>query len=223
MTSFNFILASENAIKITVDNDQNSKPATSSSPAFFAAIRQHFLQQRWPWMQDALAAESSITVFYDLEIVAYRAVKKVLSGSLLDGVKSAASQEGSLLTLPVRYGGAIGEDLPYVAEQSGLSVAEVIRLHQDCVFTVTAVGFAPGFGYLKGLPKALRLPRRVSPRIAVPKGALAIAEDYTAIYPEQSPGGWHIIGHCAEPLFDVSLPKPALLEVGQKVKFIAMD
>jgi len=110
-----------------------------------------------------------------------------------------------------------GEDLDEVARTTGLSTAEVIELHARAVYTVDMLGFRPGFAYLTGLEPALVIPRRATPRPRVPAGALAIADVYTAVYPSESPGGWHLIGHVAEPMFT---DDGARLQLGDRVRFV---
>ncbi|BDX06827.1 5-oxoprolinase subunit B family protein [Planctobacterium marinum] len=214
---FSFTLSGENAIKVSAHN------VVSSDATFYASLRVFIRQQNYLWLQDAVAAEASVTLFFNVFAISYLEVKSQLKSSLTQFDFQTGKQSPSLLTLPVHYGGEFGPDLEWVAESCAMTVKEVIQAHQDAIFTVTAVGFSPGFGYLKGLPKPLRLARRAEPRIRVPAGTVAIAEQYSAIYPQDSPGGWHLIGRCDESLFDITLPKPALFEVGQNVRFIAVD
>ena len=126
------------------------------------------------------------------------------------------SRSQSLTWLPVRYQ---APDLNTVAGACGLTVAEVIERHQRPTYTVAFCGFAPGFAYLIGLDPELQIPRRESPRSKVPAGSVAIAAEYSAVYPQASPGGWHLIGNCSATLFDVTQPAPALLVPGSQVRF----
>lgn len=121
-----------------------------------------------------------------------------------------------VVVIPVVYNGT---DLTAVARACDISVERLIRLHSETDFTVAFCGFAPGFAYLTGLPDALRLPRRDTPRTHVPAGALAIAEHYCAVYPRESPGGWHLIGHTNIDLFDPHRDEPVLLTPGTGVRF----
>lgn len=119
--------------------------------------------------------------------------------------------------VPVRYD---GEDLERVAGSVGLSVDEVVALHVAPMYTVAFCGFAPGFGYLRGLDARLHVPRRATPRTRVPAGSVAIAAEYTAVYPRPSPGGWHLLGTTDRVMFDADRSPPALLQPGDHVRFV---
>ena len=113
-----------------------------------------------------------------------------------------------------------GSDLAEVASAVGLTPDEVVDLHTDGSYRVEFCGFAPGFGYLSGLPPQLHLPRRRTPRTRVPAGSVAIASQYSAVYPTASPGGWHLLGSTGTELFDVDRERPALLTPGTSVRFV---
>lgn len=132
----------------------------------------------------------------------------------------APAEAGRLHEIPVWYA---GEDLPAVAHACGLAVDAVVALHVAVEYRVGAIGFAPGFAYLGELDARLALARRATPRTRVPAGSLAIAERQTAIYPQSSPGGWHLIGHCPWALFDPTRQPPCPLQVGDRVRFRAVD
>lgn len=121
--------------------------------------------------------------------------------------------------LPVCFDEAFAPDLPLVAKQAGVSVDEVVRQCCSVEYTVGAVGFAPGFAYLEGLPELLQTARRSRPRTRVPAGAVAIGGPYTAVYPNASPGGWNLIGQCPERLFDPHADPPGVLQAGDRVRF----
>ncbi|WP_298482915.1 5-oxoprolinase subunit PxpB [uncultured Chloroflexus sp.] len=127
---------------------------------------------------------------------------------------------GRELVISVHYGGIDGPDLDEVAAQVGLSPQEVIDLHTATEQQVLMIGFAPGFPYLGWLPLVLHLPRRATPRVAVPAGSVAIAAGMTGIYPTTLPGGWHVIGRTDVTLFDPAADPPALLQPGDRVRFV---
>lgn len=123
---------------------------------------------------------------------------------------------GETVEIPVHYD---GEDLADVAELTGLSVEEVILRHTQSTFTVAFCGFAPGFGYLVGGDPALHVPRRKSPRTRIPAGSVALAGEFSGVYPQNSPGGWQIIGTTPEKMWDLGRMPPALFQPGYTVRF----
>lgn len=127
------------------------------------------------------------------------------------------------LAIPVCYGGEAGADLHEVAAHAQLSPDEVIARHTGATYRVAMLGFAPGFPYLLGLDPVLAMPRRSSPRTRVPAGSVAIGGQQTGIYPQELPGGWHLIGRTPLRLFDVTAEAPSLFQPGDRVRFQAID
>ena len=113
-----------------------------------------------------------------------------------------------------------GEDLPSVAAATGLSVPEVVALHSGTPYRVYAQGFVAGFPFLGEVAPALRLPRRASPRAHVPAHTVAMAASQTGVYPVASPGGWHLLGHALEAVYDPNRTEPFLLGPGDTVRFM---
>ncbi len=120
------------------------------------------------------------------------------------------------VTLDVRYD---GEDLALIAADAGVSPDAVVSMHTEAGYTVAFTGFAPGFGYLTGLPPRLRQPRLESPRTRVPAGSVGLAGEFTGVYPRESPGGWRLLGHTSATLFDPHADPPALFAPGDRVRF----
>ncbi|MEU5422848.1 allophanate hydrolase subunit 1 [Streptomyces sp. NPDC001407] len=131
-------------------------------------------------------------------------------------VPPLAATEGDPVVLPVRYD---GEDLAEVAGLWGVAAEEVAGIHSGLEFRVAFCGFAPGFSYLTGLPERLRVPRRATPRTAVPAGSVGLAGSYTGLYPRSSPGGWQLIGRTDAVLWDAGREPAALLSPGTRVRF----
>ncbi len=124
------------------------------------------------------------------------------------------------VVLDVVYG---GDDLGDVAGAAGLTVEEVVEIHTGALYRCDFCGFAPGFAYLSGLDPRLQLPRRATPRTSVPAGSVAIAGPYTAAYPSDSPGGWHLLGRTDATLWDLGADPPALITPGTTVRFRPVD
>jgi len=128
-----------------------------------------------------------------------------------------------LWKLPVCYDLDFGIDLEKVCEKLSLDIPELIKQHTENIYTVYSIGFLPGFMYLGGLPKSLEIPRRETPRLKVQKGAVGLAGKQTGIYPQESPGGWNIIGNCSVPMFNAKDENPCFVNVGDKVQFYSIE
>jgi KipI family sensor histidine kinase inhibitor len=143
----------------------------------------------------------------------------LLADLLPAGEVGTASPQSAEVVLRTVYDGA---DLDEVARQWQTSTAEVVRLHQEAAFVVRFCGFAPGFAYCTGLPDGLSVARRRDPRPSVPAGSVALAGEFTGVYPRASPGGWQLIGRTAARLWRPETAQPALLVPGTLVRFQAV-
>lgn len=166
---------------------------------------------------ETVATFRSLLVHYDPLRTSNTQLVIAIQGLLDEGGTEA--QPRRLWRIPACYEPACAPDLAEVAERTGLTTAEVIRLHSSCRLHVYMIGFVPGYPYMGDLPPALVLPRRTDPRVRVPAGSIAIATSMTAIYPIESPGGWHLIGTTPVRLFDPGAAQPALLSPGDAVQF----
>ena len=121
------------------------------------------------------------------------------------------------IEIPVTYS---GEDLDEVCDRTGVSRSRFIEEHTGARHTVAFFGFTPGFPYIEGVPRALHVPRRATPRTRVPAGAVAAANGFTVVYPGGTPGGWSLIGYtCLPPLWDIDREPPNLVSIGDRVVF----
>lgn len=172
-----------------------------------------------PAVRDVVPAYCAVSVFYDPLHVDYADLARDLL-ALASSDATAEDDCGRLIEIPVVYD---GPDLADVARATGLAEGEVVRRHAEATYRVYLLGFAPGFAYLGEVDEALRLPRRASPRTRVPAGSVAIAGAQTAVYPLTTPGGWHLLGRTDVAMWDVARDPPALLAVGDRVRFVAVD
>jgi KipI family sensor histidine kinase inhibitor len=171
-----------------------------------------------------VAGYASVLVPFDAALSAGEATARltpiVEAAEATVGEGAPDSREPEPLPIAVRYGGEDGPDLAAVAERTGLTPAQVVDAHASTVYRVYLLGFVPGFAYLGVLPPELVLPRREEPRARVPRGSVGIAGRQTAVYPSETPGGWHLIGRSDATLWDMDRESPALLEPGQRVRFV---
>lgn len=213
----NIHVAGENALIIYF--------AQETSPAVSARVQQ--MAQRLPLLLgerllDLVPSYASLLVLFNPLLTDHLAVRKAIHSALNEN-ESAEASEGRLVELPVYYSEASGPDLSVVAAGASMSVDDVIALHQRDEYRVYAIGFAPGFAYLGQVDERIATPRLATPRQQVPKGAVAIADRQTAVYPAVSPGGWNLIGLCPTPMFDPASEPSMPVSVGDRVRFVAVD
>ncbi|MGL3805320.1 carboxyltransferase domain-containing protein [Paeniglutamicibacter sp. R2-26] len=166
-----------------------------------------------PGQVDVLAAAGTLFIKTD----GWASARRISDAVLAMELGSAPADAGSLVQVPVHYD---GEDLAEVARLTGLSLEGVVNAHTQQTWRAAFGGFAPGFAYLLGENRVLNVPRRDTPRTVVPAGAVALAGDYSAVYPRQSPGGWQLIGHTDAVLWDLDRENPALIRPQDRVRFI---
>ena len=179
------------------------------------ALQAVLLEHPLPGQIDVLAAAETVLVKADSAQSARRIAAQLPELDLAVQAKS----EGKLVQIDTLYD---GEDLADVGRLTGLGVEGVVAAHTGQVWTVAFGGFAPGFGYMVGENQRLEVPRRSSPRTAVPAGSVALAGHYSAVYPRQSPGGWQLIGRTAARMWDLGREQPALAAPGDRVQFRAV-
>jgi len=177
------------------------------------ALRRVLLQRRIPGLRELIPGYASLLIVADPLSTDLEALAADLPARLDAGAARPREHQ-----FTVRYD---GEDIEAVAKRLDMDARELVQRHVTPTYTVAFLGFAPGFPYLTGLDPALRLPRLGRPRTLVPAGSVAMADEFTGIYPEAMPGGWHLLGHCEAQLFDVTRTEPALLAPGDRVRFKA--
>ncbi len=171
---------------------------------------------------DLVPSYASLLVIFNLDKTDPFAVRTALQQAL-SNLAGNESTSGQLVTLPVYYSEESGPDLGVIAERGGISKDDVIKIHQQQEYRVYAIGFAPGFAYLGEVDERIAAPRLATPRQKVPRGAVAIADRQTAVYPTQSPGGWNLIGLCPTRMFNPESQPSMPVQVGDRIRFQAID
>lgn len=179
------------------------------------ALQALLVENPLPGQLDVLAAAETVMVRADSPADARRMGALLLELDLT----APSKQEGGLVVIDTVYD---GEDLAEVGRLTGLGTDGVIEAHTGQIWTVAFAGFAPGFGYMVGENQVLEVPRRSSPRTAVPAGSVALAGNYSAVYPRKSPGGWQLIGRTGARMWDLNRAEPALASPGHRVQFRAV-
>jgi len=169
-----------------------------------------------------ISAYNSILITYDSTINNF--YNEILTlKSLFVGYKSEKVLPFKLWKIPVCYDLEFGIDLEEISKKNNVSIPDIIRCHTSTNYRVYFLGFLPGFLYLGGLDNQLHFPRKSNPRLKVKKGSVAIGGSQTGIYPNESPGGWNIIGNTPLHLFDVNNENPCFAKAGDKIQFVSVS
>ena len=203
----------ESAILITWPAEMNEE-ILKETIRFYQKIR----QKRKPEIIEIIQSLNSLTVIYNPNLVTFPYLKKALE-KIYSEKYSSFQEEYYLWKIPVCYDLKFGLDLPEISSKTKLPFDEIIRMHTDTVYRVYSIGFLPGFLYLGGLDSRLFIDRKATPRLEVPKGAVAIGGKQTGIYPKSSPGGWQIIGKTPISFFDSKKKNPCFSKPGDKIQF----
>jgi inhibitor of KinA len=197
------------------------KAGDDISPGTNAVVRKLLFvieQEKIGGVLDLLPSYNELMVCYDPVRLDLQEITRRLE-ILVDDLVHVALPRSNRVTIPVAYGGEYGPDLEEVAAHSGLSPDEVVRIHSSADYLVYMLGFTPGFCYLGGMDDRIATPRKKSPRLKIPAGAVGIAGNQTGIYPLESPGGWQLIGQTPLKLFDPGRKDPFLIKQGDILRF----
>lgn len=168
------------------------------------------------------SAYSSILITYNYTINNFYNQISTLKGIYSEGfeVENIVSK---LWKIPVCYDVEFGLDLEDISKKSNLHISKIIELHTKPNYLVYFIGFLPGFLYLGGLDKRIHFPRKNTPRLQVKKGSVAIGGSQTGVYPNESPGGWNIIGNTPLNFFNVNNQNPCFAKPGDKIQFVSIS
>lgn len=166
-------------------------------------------------------AIDSVLVSFDPLRVARAEIEDALR-ALAGASQAAPGSPPRVIVIEARFGGEDGPDLAELAAAQGCDSDAIITALCARPYRVLMIGFAPGYPYIGPLPERLSVPRRATPRAAVPAGSVAIAAGMAGIYPARLPGGWHLIGRTTAKLFDPARAEPSLLRAGDLVQFMPL-
>ena len=175
-------------------------------------------QSKLPGIVEIVPTYRSLMVHYDPGVILFAPLVEKIRG-LLRRMENTCIPPSDVLEIPVLYGGEYGPDLPFVAQHSGKTMEEVVRLHTAPEYLIYMLGFAPGFTYLGGMCSKISTPRLQQPRVTIPAGSVGIAGSQTGVYPIDSPGGWQLIGRTPVRMYDPNRAQPILPKAGEYIKF----
>jgi KipI family sensor histidine kinase inhibitor len=169
-------------------------------------------------MVEAMPGLHSVLVRFDRALADVKTLARHLLDFEFSHTQVASEPTADVMQIRVDYS---GPDLDEVARRTGLAIGEVVDRHRAATYRVALIGMAPGFYFLAGGDPQLQVPRRESPRQAVPRGAVGLAGEFTGIYPKHGPGGWQLIGRVLDELWHPTRLPAALLAPGATVRFTA--
>ena len=213
MSDWELIWAAEHAVLVRV-RDSSLRAVDSQR------ISKQLREIIGPAVRCAIPSPQGVLIRLDVSQLAASKAEALLAAALVHINPSEEESLTELITIPACYDPSLAPDIEPVAQQLGLDVQALIEMHAHREYQVEALGFSPGFGYLRSLDDRLRLPRRDEPRTRIPPGSIAIAEDMTAVYPSESAGGWHLIARTPLRMFDAQHHPPGMLRVGDRVRFM---
>lgn len=209
---FSYHQMNENSLLITIAAAEN---VIELRFAIASTLQDHF--------------KEDITINHGLESLLVIWVNREISIQLIDQIKSllvvpplVKMDAGSSWKFPVYYDSK-SNDMKQLAQRLSLTVSQIIALHTAANYKVSFIGFLPGFPYLEGLPSELYVPRKATPSLQVAQGAVAISAGMCGIYPQESPGGWYVLGRCPLFLFDKQRKDPFLLKANDSVDFYPVE
>lgn len=217
MADVRFLLTGDTSLTVEFGNEI-SEAVNTQIRALNIALKNSGV----PGIVETVPTYRSLMVHYDPGVILYDPLVRRLRELLgrLDQIQIPPSE---VLEIPVLYGGEEGPDLAFVAQHSGKTPEEVIRIHTSAEYLIHMLGFTPGFTYLGGMSEEIAAPRLKTPRVKIPAGSVGIAGAQTGVYPIDSPGGWQLIGRTPVHMYDPHRDPPILPQAGQYIRFRAIS
>ena len=186
------------------------------------ALKKALLAERIAGVREMIPTYRSLLIEYDPAVIPMQALRRRVA-AINPAAPGEEAEEKRIFEVPCCYGGAYGEDLPGLAEITGLSEEEIVAIHAGTAYRVYMLGFLPGFVYLGGMDERIAAPRLRTPRVAIPAGSVGIGGGQTGVYPVASPGGWRLIGRTPVRFYDPAREKPVLFEAGDSIRFVPIS
>lgn len=199
------------------------KPEINSDILFdLLRFKKHLEQEKSKRIAEMRSAYNSLLVIYKEAFFSFENEVKWMR-LVYGNQKTFQRGKSKLWKIPVCYDDAFGLDLALMAKAKGISKEDLIKRHTSRAYRVYFIGFLPGFLYLGGLDESLFMPRKDTPRFKIERGSVAIGGQQTGIYPNESPGGWNIIGNSPISFFNVDINPPCFAKAGGLIQFYPID
>jgi len=213
MADVRFLLSGDTSITVEFGNEI-SEEINAKIRAFSIALENSNVKG----ITELVPTYRSVMVHYNPGIISYKSLLGKMQ-ALLGELDNIVIPPSDVLEIPVLYGGEMGPDIGFVAENAKKTEEEVIKIHTSKEYLIYMLGFTPGFTYLGGMSEEIKTPRLSQPRVKIPAGSVGIAGTQTGVYPIDSPGGWQLIGRTPVKMYDPDRETPILPKAGQYIKF----
>jgi inhibitor of KinA len=217
MSGFRIVAAGDSAIVVEFEDRIDA-----AVNARALAVAGRLQAQPVAGVRDVVPTYRSVAVYFDPLQTSHDALMARLEREAAHAVPKA-TPAGDVIRIPVCYGGELGPDLADVAAFGGITESAAVDLHVGVTYRVFMLGFMPGFAYLGIVDAGIAAPRRETPRVRVPRGAVGIAGSQTGVHPVEAPSGWQLIGRTPVRPFDSDRPEPFLMKPGNMVRFYQVD
>jgi len=217
MKDIKILTAGDSALLVEFGNEIN-KEINQKITAVVKIIKEQHIEG----IVELIPSFCALVINYDPRVISYDEIKKRVE-SIFELDIAVGETKKRVFEIPVCYGGEYGPDIENIANNAGLSVEEVIKIHSSRDYLIYMLGFLPGFCYLGGLDERIHTPRLANPRLKINAGSVGIGGSQTGIYPLDSPGGWQLMGMTPVKTYDPDREVPILVEAGDYIRFIPVD
>jgi len=197
--------------------DEIKKEINQNVIFYFKKIKEIIDHEKIEGVENIIPSYNKLVVQFDLLKIDHAQIKNIINQVKIEKLNNTS--QGKIIEVPVNYDLEFGIDLKRLSDLTKLTIDEIINTHLQTDFYVYMLGFMPGFPYMGDLDPKVYSKRLETPRVEIPQGSVIMVEQFCAIYPYKSPGGWNIIGRTPVKLFDQNKKNSSLINPGDTVKF----
>ena len=190
-----------------------NKSVNSEVIKYFKALKKENVES----INNLTPSYNKLIVSYDLRKTNFKEVKKLIENL---NIKETQDKNNTKIEIPVCCDDQFSLDIKRLEEKLKINRDKILKNFFSKEYFCYMTGFIAGMPFLGDLDENMRVPRLETPRVKVPKGSVALTEQFANIYTFESPGGWNILGNTPLDVFDNSKEvEPNLINPGDTVVF----
>ena len=190
-----------------------NKSVNSEVIKYFKALK----KENFESINNLTPSYNKLIVSYDLRKTNFKEVKKLIENL---NINETQDKNNTKIEIPVCCDDQFSLDIKRLEEKLKINRDKILKNFFSKEYFCYMTGFIAGMPFLGDLDENMRVPRLETPRVKVPKGSVALTEQFANIYTFESPGGWNIIGNTPLDVFDNSKEvEPNLINPGDTVVF----